>query len=375
MTKRTNKNHKNRYFHYQKEILNTISEPASFIDKDYRYVFINSAFNKFFGKETDEIIGKTDIELWGKKNFEKQIKPRIDQCLRGEHVFLEYEGKMLDGGIKILEMNFYPHRKASRRIDGIISTVKDITTQKRAEKALKDSEARLIELNATKDKLFSIIGHDLKGPLNNITGFSELIEEGFETLPKESIREYNQLILQLSHSVSNLLENLLTWSRSQRQKMTASPQNIALYFIVEKCFSLYYQQALQKEITLKNEVPPAMLIYADEEMITILVRNLISNALKFSHRGGAVVVTAQPEEDHIVTEIRDTGVGIPDGGIKSLFRTNQNQPQKGTEGEKGTGLGLVICKDLIEKNRGKIWAKSEPGQGSSFFFSIPEKNH
>jgi len=369
--KRTNRNRKNRYFHYQKEILNTISEPASFINRKFKYVFVNSAFNTFYNIETEEIIGKTGSIIWGEDNFEEKIKPAIKKCLTGQPVFMEYEGTLRRGKFKILELNYYPHRKSSGLIDGVIATAKDITEQKRAEQALKESEGRFKELNATKDKLFSIIGHDLKGPINNIIGFSELIEKGYPNYSAEEIRKYNQLIIQLSRDISSLLENLLTWSRSQRKKITVSPQNTGLYFIVERCFSLLQQDAVQKKIRLINKVPPGALIYADEEMVTTVIRNLISNAIKFTPAGGVVSAEAKAENRSVITEIRDTGIGIPEKKARRLFHPTENEPGIGTEGEKGTGLGLIICKDLVEKNRGAIWVESAPEKGSVFSFSLP----
>ncbi len=369
--KRTNRNRKNRYFHYQKEILNTISEPASFINRKFKYVFVNSAFNTFYKIETEEIIGKTGSIIWGEDNFEEKIKPAIKECLTGQPVFMEYEGTLRGDKFKILELNYYPHRKSSGLIDGVIATAKDITEQKRAEQALKKSEGRLKDLNATKDKLFSIIGHDLKGPINNIIGFSELIEQGYPNYSVEEIRKYNQLIFQLSRDISNLLENLLTWSRSQRKKITVTPQNTGLYFIVERCFSLLQQDAVQKNIRLINNVPPGALIYADEEMITTVIRNLISNAIKFTPAEGVVAAEAKAETDSVIIKIRDTGIGIPEKKVRRLFHLNENKPGVGTNGEKGTGLGLIICKDLVEKNNGTIWVESESGKGSVFSFSLP----
>jgi len=248
--KQTNKKGKNRYFHYQKEILNTISETASFIDKNFRYVFVNTAFNKFFGKETEEVIGKTVSELWNSDDFTHKIQPAMEKCIRGKPVFLLYEGLIPSGETRILEWNFYPHRNTSGRIDGIISTAKDVTEHKKAEQALLESEARFKESNATKDKLFSIIGHDLKGPLNNILGFSELIDQNYENLSEKEIKQYLKLIYKSSATVTDLLENLLTWSRAQRNILTVSLNNIALYFTVEKCFGQLIQNAIHKEIRL-----------------------------------------------------------------------------------------------------------------------------
>ena len=367
------KKRKNRYFHYQKEILNTISEPASFINRNYRYVFVNSAFNTFYNKETSEIIGKTGADIFGKDDFESKIKPQLNNCLAGEPVFMQYEGELPGGEFKILKLNFYPHLKSTGKIDGIISTSTDITDQKRAENALRENEARLKELNATKDKLFSIIGHDLKGPLNNILGFSELIEEGYDKHSPEDIRHYNKLIYRLSLTVSELLENLLTWSRAQRQKISVTPQNIALSYIIAKCFSVLEQNAIKKQIRLKNSVPPETIIFADEEMITTVIRNLISNAIKFTNRGGTITISTKNKNKRVLIEISDTGIGISEHQLSHLFEPDENHTNLGTEGEKGTGLGLIICKDFIEKNNGKLSVSSKPGQGSVFSVSLPAK--
>lgn len=370
-----NSNNKRRkgYFHYQKEILNTISEPASFINGKYSYVFVNTAFNKFYNIETSKIIGKTVEDLWGPVTFKKEIKPSMEKCLQGNSVFLQYEGEIPNGPYKILELNFYPHRKSNGRIDGIIATSKDITEQKKAEKALKQSEARLKELNTTKDKLFSIIGHDLKGPLNNILGFSELIDEGYEHLSREQIQKYNGLIYKLSKNVSELLENLLTWSRAQRQKLVNSPQNISLRFMVERCFNLLENHADHKQILLENNVPSEAVIFADEEMITTVIRNLISNSIKFTKSGGKISISAEQNNGSVITEISDTGIGIQKDKIKNLFKPDVNHSSIGTDGEKGTGLGLIICKDFVEKNYGKIWVESIPESGTSFFIALPDE--
>lgn len=371
--KQTNKKGKNRYFHYQKEILNTISETASFIDKNYRYVFVNSAFNRFFGKETEEVVGKKVHELWNSEDFTEKILPAMEKSLQGRSVFLLYEGIIPTGESKILEWNFYPHRNASGRIDGLISTAKDVTEHKKAEQALLESEARFKALNATKDKLFSIIGHDLKGPLNNILGFSEMIDQNFETFSEQEIKQYLKLIYKSSLAVTDLLENLLTWSRTQRDILTVSPHKIAVYFTVEKCFGQLIQNALHKEIRLKNNVHPETVVYADEEMIATIIRNLISNAIKFTKRGGTISVITQSSAEYVAIGIQDTGIGIAPDKMSQIFQPNENHSSLGTEGEKGTGLGLIICKDLAEKNNGKIWAESSPENGTTFWLKLPAK--
>ncbi len=369
--KRNGKNQKNRYFHYQKEILNTISEPATFIDKKYRYNFVNSAFNKFYNWETKDIIGKTVDFVWEDSIFGTHLKAGIDKCLAGETVSMQFEGIIPGGEFKILEMNYYPHLNAAGRVDGVISTSKDVTEHKKAEQCLKENESRLKELNATKDKLFSVIGHDLQGPLSNIIGFSELIDSGYDQCSDEEIRKYNKIIYQLSQSVSELLDNLLTWARSQRNRINIIPQKISIQLIIDKCYSLLTHNITHKQINFVNNVPADTTVFADEEMVTIVVRNLISNAIKFTHRGGSITIIADNSEESIIIGIKDTGIGIPSDKLCNLFKASSNLANTGTEGEAGTGLGLIICKDFVEKNGGKIWIESQPGEGSVFYFSLP----
>ncbi len=370
--KRTGKNQKNRYFHYQKEILNTISEPATFINKKYRYIFVNSAFNKFYNLETKDIIGNTVECIWKNTVFGNHIKSGIERCMEGELVSEQFEGPIPGGESKILEMNYYPHLNAAGKVDGVISTSKDITEQKKTELCLKENESRLKELNATKDKLFSIIGHDLQGPLSNIIGFSELIDKSYEHYSGEEIRNYNKIIYQLSQSVSQLLENLLTWSRSQRNQINITPRKISMQLIIEKCHSLLIHNISHKQISFVNDIPPETIVYADEEMITVVMRNLISNAIKFTHRGGTITIFTRKENDTVVFGVKDTGVGIPEEKLQHMFKASTNYTNPGTEGETGTGLGLIICKDFVEKNGGKIWIESKQGEGSMFYFSLPQ---
>lgn len=369
--KRNLRNQKNRYFHYQKEILNTISEPASFIDTSYRYIFVNSAFNEFYNWETIDIIGNTVTTIWKDSVFGNHTMKSIMKCLEGENVFTQFEGMIPGGSFKILEVNYYPHYSKAGKIDGVISTSKDVTEHKMAEQYLKENEAWLKELNATKDKLFSVIGHDLQGPLSNIIGFSELIEQGFEEFSDAEIRQYNQIIFQLSKSVSELLDNLLTWSRSHQNEIKVMRRPMNLRSVIENCHRLLEPNIVHKQIEFMNDVPVHTSVFADEEMVTIVIRNLISNAVKYTHRGGNISVFTEESENKITIGVKDSGVGIPPEKMQEMFKASTRHTNSGTEGESGTGLGLVICKDFVERNGGRIWIESEPGKGSVFYFSLP----
>ena|SRR5690554_4113729 len=362
---------KNRYFHYQREIINIISEPSTFIDKKHNYIFVNRAFNRFFKYETKDIAGKNIQDVWQDSEFGKHLKTNIQKCLKGKEVSVQYEGEIPGIDFRILEMNYYPHYNKDETIDGIILIKKDVTKHIQAERKLKESETRLRELNATKNKLFSVIGHDLQGPLSNITGFSELIENGYDSFSDEEIRHYNRIIYTLSQSVSESLINILAWARSQKNQIKLIRREISLNLIIEKCLSLLMHNLQLKNIKFENTISPDATIYADEELMTVVFRNLISNAIKFTHRGGTITLTIDLSGDQAIVGVRDTGIGIPPERLNNIFKAINNHTIAGTEGESGTGLGLAISKDFIEKNNGRIWIESTPGKGSVVYFSIP----
>lgn len=370
-----NKSSKNRYFHYQREIINIISEPATFIDKKHTFIFVNRAFNEFFKHETTYIIGKTPLDIWQDSNFGKHLIANLQKCLKGKEISVQFEGEIPGIEFRILEMNYHPHHHKEGTIDGVILIIKNVTEHILAERKLKENEARLKELNTTKNKLFSVIGHDLQGPLSNITGFAELIENGYESYSDEEIRHYNRIIYTLSQSVSESLINILAWARSQKNQIQLMPGNIALHQIIKKCLNLLMHNLQLKNITLENKIPEDAIIYADEELMAVVIRNLISNAIKFTHRGGTITLTFNVAEDRATVGVKDTGIGIPPERLNNIFETTNNHTFSGTEGESGTGLGLAISKDFIEKNKGHIWIESTPGAGSVVYFSVPSADY
>lgn len=230
---------------------------------------------------------------------------------------------------------------------------------------------QLQELNATKDKFFSIIAHDLKNPFNTLLGFSELLTNNIKSYSQAEIEEFISIIHQTSKNGFALLENLLEWSRSQTGRIKFTPDNISFYNIVELSLNMLESNAQKKEITLVNAVEKPGMAYADENMIRTVVRNIVSNAIKFTKTGGQVKVATSLKNDKLQVDISDTGVGIRDQDIEKLFRIDKNHSTVGTENEMGTGLGLILCKEFILKNNGKIWVTSSVGQGSTFSFTIP----
>ncbi len=230
---------------------------------------------------------------------------------------------------------------------------------------------KLQELNATKDKLFSIIAHDLRNPFSSILGFSELLVNNIDSYPKEKIQKFAQTINESSNQTYKLLENLLEWSKIQRGTLVPDIQAYHLKEIVESIFMLCNEMAKIKNIALNNTISNEILINCDIEMTKTVLRNLIINAIKFTNSGGIVSILSRENKLQIEIEVRDTGVGIPAEKIPRLFNIEKNISTQGTEKEMGTGLGLLLCRELVEKQNGKIWVESKEGKGASFYFTMP----
>ncbi|MCX7875323.1 MAG: PAS domain-containing sensor histidine kinase [Melioribacteraceae bacterium] len=237
---------------------------------------------------------------------------------------------------------------------------------------LAESEAKLKEANATKDKFFSIIGHDLKNPLFVIQSMSEILETEFDEISSEERLEFIQAIRESSKNAYALLEDLLHWARCQSGRIDYNPEPIHLKQLVSKCINLLEAHAIKKEINLINAVDPTHILMADKFMIDTILRNLISNALKFTPEGGTVKVQSKIENEFIEISVEDTGIGLTENDRQKLFRIDVKNSEIGRSKEKGTGLGLILCKEFVEKHSGKIWVESEFEKGSKFKFTIPK---
>jgi len=247
----------------------------------------------------------------------------------------------------------------------------DITERKNTELALLKSESHLRELNATKDKFFSIIAHDLKNPFNSILGFSDILKSIAKDLNIATVEYYAGVINASAHQTYQLLENLLSWARMQRGMISFVPRSIHLNHIVDEEFETVRNNATQKKIRLIKNVPQNLIIVADDVMLSNILRNLLSNAIKFTRKNGIIIISAQVHDDVVEISVTDNGLGMKPEAVEKLFKIETNFTMRGTEKERGTGLGLLICKEFIEKHGGKIRVESEEGTGSTFSFTIP----
>ena len=231
--------------------------------------------------------------------------------------------------------------------------------------------SELHELNASKDKFFSIIAHDLKNPFNAIIGFSGILKEGIKTSDNEAIKEYAGMINNSAVQTFRLLENLLDWANSQRGTILFNPVSINFNELLDEEFNVLNDLANGKNIELKSICSGNLIIIADKNMVKTILRNLISNAIKFTHKNGRVEVNTITNNNYVEISIKDNGIGMTKETMAKLFRIDANLSKPGTENEKGTGLGLFLCKEFVEKHGGKIWVESESGKGSIFKFILP----
>jgi signal transduction histidine kinase len=231
----------------------------------------------------------------------------------------------------------------------------------------------LRNLNATKDKFFSIIAHDLRSPFNSIMGFSELLMSKVHHVDKGNIERMAQIINESSKLAMDLLENLIEWSLSQSGRIEFQPEEVLLANVVMNVEPLFAPAGKHKGIEIKTEIPTELAVFADEALLGTVLRNLISNAIKFSYAGGDVNISAKTRDKQVIVSVSDCGIGISESRINNLFRIDYNVSTEGTHKEKGTGLGLILCREFVEKHGGRIWAESKEGEGSTFSFSLPNK--
>jgi len=248
---------------------------------------------------------------------------------------------------------------------------KDITERKRAEEEIKLKNELLQAIIAEKDKFFSILAHDLRGPLSTFVAATQILTEEIQTMDMEEIEEITLSMKTSATNIYSLLENLLEWSQLKQGGMVFVPGKLNLKKKIEACIDVLYESAREKGIEIAISIPDEMEVFADNHMFDIVIRNLVSNAIKFTPVGGKVSVAADYNSDHsIEVKVSDSGIGMTPELKNKLFLLNENTSRKGTEGEMSTGLGLLLVKEFIEKHGGKIWVDSEVGKGSTFSFTI-----
>lgn len=334
---------------------------------DGKLIDINPAGLELFGYDTIEELLKADV----RRDFYANPDDReifVSELEKNGHIKnweFQYRKKNGDTGI-VLETAFAV-KNGNGEITSYRGILRDITEIKKAEQELKN-------LNASKDKFFSIIAHDLRSPFGSLLSFSEFLMEDIDELSKSEIKLFATKINESSHAVYKLLDNLLQWSRIQTGRMEFSPCDYKLKEVIDQCINIINNKAVSKNISLVNNVDDDITIFVDDNMINSVLQNLISNALKFTNEGGRVEVSVEQKNEMAAITVTDNGVGIPKENISKLFNLDSQLSTTGTNNEEGTGLGLLICKELVNKNGGSITVNSIVGKGTAFTFTVPAKS-
>jgi signal transduction histidine kinase len=250
--------------------------------------------------------------------------------------------------------------------------IEEIEDRKATELSLQLSRNELKAANSSKDKFFSIIAHDLKNPFNGIIGLSSLLIDDYDSFPVEEQKEFIQNIKTTAENTFRLLQNLLDWSQTQTGKVHFEPTQFKINTITSEIVDLVKTSAGNKNITLRSAISPEIQVFADKNMMHTVIRNLLLNAVKFTRNGGRILLSAKNAGNMVEISVTDNGVGISADKMNKLFCIECNVASYGTEGEQGTGLGLILCKEFMDKNSGTIRIDSEVGVGSTFTISIPE---
>jgi len=253
----------------------------------------------------------------------------------------------------------------------ILLLLRDITAQKTAELQLKKITEELRQLNTTKDRFFSIIAHDLRTPIIGLIGYGEILANEVEELSHKEIKEFSSNIVELSKNTINLLSNLLEWSRLQTGRIQFNPTKLNLSQTIENVFDLLMSNAASKQLELQNNVNANLNVNADENMLRSIIMNLTSNSIKFTNPGGRIIISAEPNHKWVNLKIEDNGIGIEPENIKKIFDLDKNFSTRGTLNERGSGLGIILCKEFVQRHGGKIDVESKVNEGTKFQFTLP----
>jgi len=334
--------------------------------------WINEGLTKLYGYTYEQFISKVGRNILDFSQNPK-IKTIFKKCLSEKKsiVYSSYE-RTRTGKRLWAQTTLTPILDKDNEVIMLIAIDSDISKIKLAESKISAQRDNLEKLNAAKDKFFSIIAHDLKNPFSVLLSVTESLSEAFDDL---SETEKNMSINRINKSVTllyNLLENLLQWSMSQTGRLKYSPEKNNLYLLVLHSISLLKMNAEKRNISIVNNLEEDISVFVDTDMINTVIRNLVSNAIKFNVDGGTIEINAKQKNNSIEIEIIDTGIGLTDEDIKKLFRIDVKNTSIGSGNkEKGTGIGLLICKEFVEKNNGQICVSSKKGEGSKFCFTVP----
>lgn len=352
-----------KFFQTSKDIMCMANPNGSFIKT-------NPACTELLGYAEEELISKPFVDFVVPEDKQSTLDEMAKQIQMGSTLNFENRYRCKDGSVKWLAW-----RAIFVKEEGVTYAIaRDITESKKVELIITEQNLELQKLNANKDRFLSILSHDLRSPFSSVVGLLNLLSKNIYSYDIAEINKLVTIITTSSQNTYNLIEDLLIWSTMQSGKTPFYPQEINFLTICAEVVEILRPSATIKNITLNYFTSEDIIVFADLDMIKTILRNLISNAIKFTNKGGNINIYA--EQNHTITKITvsDNGVGISPEFAERLFDISQIHTVPGTANERGTGLGLLLCKEFVEKHGGKIWAETTLGEGSEFIFTLPKQN-
>lgn len=366
---------------------NNLKVIASVLEHDYTLSFANNGINalKIIDKVMPQLI-LLDVMMPEMDGFEvcRQLKS-VEKTREIPVIFLTAKTGIEDlttgfecGAVDYIAKPFNP-REVKMRVENHLKLYQAQQEIVEKNKALQDADALLQEknkilekMNGEKDRFFTIIAHDLRSPFNSILNLSEIILDGIhDQEPIEEIENYARVMNQASNKAFSLLNNLLEWAQAQTGSVRFSPGWLNISTEINNITELHLEQAATKEIVIRQQLKPGTRLFADRLMLQTILRNLISNAIKFTHQGGEVCIAAEENQQEVIISVTDNGIGMDETTMQNIFTFNKVEGRKGTAGESSTGVGLILCKEFVGRHNGQIRVESREAHGSTFRFSLP----
>ncbi len=356
-----------------REIINQINDGIVVVDEQGKIIIWNKGVEIMFGLKATEALNRNIAEIQCELALPQYKNlSLIESTMKDIYTF-----KNTKFFNRVLENDIIPYN--SNNIKNIQSCIFPIkindsylfcslfrdSTEKR------NYEKQLLQINSDKDRFLSILAHDLKSPFNAILGFIELLKINIRKYNINTIEQQLDIIYKSSHNTYNLIEELLLWANSQNGKLSYNPQSLNFNQVCFEILEEIKHFAESKNISIIQTTKNDLHIFADIEMLKTILRNLVSNAIKFTNKSGEININAEQNHNNIIISISDNGIGIASDNIEKIFDITNKHSTRGTENESGTGLGLILCKEFVEKHNGKIWVESEPGIGTKFYFTLP----
>lgn len=334
-------------------------------------ISVNQYWLNKLGYLREEVLGRKSTEFLTESSRELANKKIPLLIKKGEIQDLEFKFVKKNGDVIDVMLSAEIQYDENKQPISAFAMLRDVTEQKKAREKIMAQNEQLKALNATKDKFFSIIAHDLRAPFNVILGFSELMVERIQEKRYDEVERFSKLVLHATNHSNNLLSNLLEWSRTQTGRIHISLKKHPIHVIINNVVNFFKAGFDTKHINIQTRFEANLMVLADKHMLETVIRNLISNAIKFTPENGMITITTKTEQNNAKISITDTGIGIEKKELAKLCKIESNYSTPGTNKETGTGLGLILCKEFIEKQGGTISVSSQPGKGSCFSITLP----